>query len=287
MTDYYRALGLTKGASQEDIKRAYRKLAMQHHPDRGGDVSKFQEIEEAYRVLGDEKSRAQYDSKKNGHSDFSGLFQENHFGGGQWTDISDIFENFVRTNSARQRAQRKNRDLRISIDIPLPELLKPQKKIVKYTTSKNENSVIEIDIPVGVEEGTTIRYPNLGDNFFDSLPRGDLYVTIRHTNNDGFIKLNRSDVQVEAEIDCWDAMTGTQVTVRSLDGTEFLVKIPPGTQNGTKFNLKGQGLFTNVKDGIRGNLLVLLKIKIPIFSESDRIRIAEFKKNLTTGKDNA
>lgn len=283
MEDFYSILGVEKTASADEIKKSYRRLASQHHPDKGGDTAMFQKIEEAYRTLGDPQARAEYDqrgSRPQFHQhgfhgpDISDIFQNIHIHGGH-PDLEGFFGQFFRAQ--RPQEQRRNRDLRITINIPLTELLVPQKKVIRYATSKNEPSTVEIELPAGIEDGATIRYPGLGDNFFETLPRGDLYVNIHHSNCDKFIKVSPVDVAVEVKIDCWDAMLGTTTTVQGLDGAELAVKIPAGTQPGTKLCLRGQGLVVGANGNTRGNLFLHIHVSIPALKDELRPHVQAFR----------
>ena len=283
MEDYYSILGLTRTATADEIKQSYRRLASRHHPDKGGDTATFQKIEEAYRILGDERSRNEYDSRSQRtttHSyDFSNPFEHFHVninGGG--LDITEILSQFLRGQRPEFRTQKRNGDLRVNIDLSLTETLSVQQKVIHYTNGKNQTSAIEIQIPAGLEDGATIRYPEIGDNYFEALPRGDLYVNIRHVSDSGFNKIGRADVGIEYEIDCWDAMLGTTATVQALDGTVLSVRIPAGSQHGTKLCLKGQGLYHDQSLTSRGNLYVMLRVRIPALGEHARSRIEELKK---------
>ena len=181
MANAYETLGVPTGASEDEIKKAYRKLASQHHPDKGGDTAKFQEIQNAYETLSDPQKRAQHDNPNPfGHQGGDSHF-EFHFGGG---DPHDIFQQFFQHgfgghNPFQQRQQpRRNKDLRINLTINLQETLAEQKKTVSVQTTKGDRFNVDVNIPRGVSNGTTIKYTQMGDNMFDSLTRGDLYVII-------------------------------------------------------------------------------------------------------------
>jgi len=172
--DYYSILGVPKGASEADIKKAYRSLAMIHHPDRGGDQSKFQQIQEAYATLSDTGKRQQYDNPQ----PQGGGFQF-HFNSGD--PFADIFNQFGFSGgdpfAQHRQQQRRNKDLRIRINLSLRETLSDQQKTISVQTSTNERQTVNVQIPKGVTTGSSIKYPGLGDNMFNTLPRGDLYVT--------------------------------------------------------------------------------------------------------------
>lgn len=279
MTNAYDTLGVTKGASEEEIKRAYRKLAAKHHPDKGGDTAKFQEIQNAYDILSNPQRRAEHDTpnpfNQGFHQTGPGHF-EFHFGGG---GPNDIFEHIFGQGFShpfqqqQQRQPRRNKDLRISISIPLSSTLDPQKKTVSVQTTKNDRFTVDVNIPRGVSDGTTIKYSQLGDNFFDSLPRGDLYVIINVEGEDRF-QLHGHSLMTNLEITAIEAMLGAEKEIRGLDGKEFLIKIPEGCQYGMKFGLNGQGLY-QMNSNNRGDLIVNITITVPILTEEQKMHLKQ------------
>lgn len=267
MANAYETLGVPKGASEEEIKKAYRKLAGQHHPDRGGDTAKFQEIQQAYDTLSDPQKRHQHDNPNPFHSDPNGNHFEFHFGGGGPEDIFAHFFNqgFGGPNPFNQRHPRRNKDLRVQMSVTLSSTLQPQRKTISVQTTKGDRYNVDIDIPRGVTNGTTVKYSNMGDNMFESLTRGDLYVIIT-VQNDSHLEIQGIDLACTIEIDCIDAMLGTERVVRSIDGKDFAIKIPQGCQQGTKFGLQNQGLY-QMNTNVRGNLIVTIQLRTPMLSE--------------------
>lgn len=275
MANAYETLGVPKGASEAEIKKAYRKLAGQHHPDKGGDTAKFQEIQTAYETLSDPQKRAQHDNP-NPFSNFDngqGTHFEFHFGGG---NPHDIFEQIFRggtpfggANPFNQRGHhnpRRNKDLRVQITVNLSETLADQKKTISVQTTKGDRYNVDVNIPRGVSPGTTIKYSNMGDNMFDTLTRGDLYVII-NVNNDSGCEVHGINLVKRITIDAIDAMLGTEAIVRGLDGREFAVKIPQGCQNDMKFGLQGQGLY-QMNVNVRGDLVVVVEVTVPVLNEN-------------------
>lgn len=257
---HYDTLGISKTATPDEIKRAYRKLASQHHPDKGGDTAKFQEIEEAYRVLSDPTQRMQYDNPAS-----QGVkFNFNDFGNGVPPDMQDIFRNFgfnFGGSPFGHHGQRKNKDLRIELMLTLAETLDQQKRVVSIQTTKGTRETVSVDIPRGVNAGTQIKYPNLGDNFFESLPRGDLFVNIVVAPDPKY-QIRGIDLFSSVDIDCLDAIIGCSVEFTTLDDKTFSLTIPPGTQNGTKFKVGGLGLYA-MNQNFRGNLYLIANITVP------------------------
>jgi len=270
MADAYEILGVPRGASDADIKKAYRRLAGQHHPDKGGDTARFQEIQSAYETLSDPNKRAQHDNPSpfgpgfHGHP--GGGF-EFHFGGGGPEDIFQQFfsQGFGGNPFQRHQQPRRNKDLRVQLTISLADTLNPQKKTISVQTTKGDRYNVDVDIPRGINNGTTIKYTQMGDNMFDTLTRGDLYVII-NVENDNRFELHGINVITNLEINSIEAMTGVDKIVQGIDGKEYSVKIPQGCQYGTKFGLQGQGLF-QMNTMHRGDLIVNVVVKTPMLSD--------------------
>jgi DnaJ-class molecular chaperone len=270
--DYYSTLGVPKGASEDEIKKAYRKLAMQHHPDRGGDSTQFQKIQEAYATLGDTQKRQEYD-----HPQPQGGGFQFHFNSGD--PFADIFSQFGFPGGSdpfaqhRQQQQRRNKDLRIRIQLSLAETLKEQAKTVSIQTTSGERQTVNVQIPRGVTTGTSIKYPGLGDNMFNTLPRGDLYVTFV-VDEDPLYSISGMDLIYRLQISIIDAMLGTTADVPSLEGRVFNINIPAGVVPGTKLRIPNQGLYHLDHNGqIRGNLIVSVEITVPAANTPEQINL--------------
>ena len=272
MTNAYETLGVPKGASDEEIKRAYRKLAAKHHPDKaGGNTAKFQEIQSAYETLSDPQKRQQHDNPnpfgQGFHGSHPGGF-EFHFGGG---GPQDIFEQFFNQGFGgpnpfqRQHQARKNKDLRVHLSVSIASTLEAQRKTISVQTTKGNRFNVDIDIPRGINNGTTIKYSQLGDDLFDSLTRGDLYVII-NVQNDNRYEIQGINIISNLEIDSIDAILGCDKIVQGIDGKEYNIKIPQACQYSAKFGLQGQGLY-QMNSNVRGDLIVNVIIKTPTLTE--------------------
>lgn len=273
---HYATLGVEESATPEEIKKAYRKLASQHHPDKGGDVTRFQEIEQAYRILSDPSQKEQYDLERKG-----GGFRQFHFNTGdfQHDDISEIFKHFGFGGGGpfgfrhQAQQQKRNKDLRINIDLPLVTTLEEQSKTVSVQTTNGHRETVEVKIPRGVTTGTQIKYAGLGDNLFNTIPRGDLYVHFTVHPADGF-GVNGLDLYTETKVNCLLAITGGAFNVNGLDGKEYSITIAPGTQPGTKFRLPQQGLFA-LNSPQRGALYVEMNVFVPQTLTSEQLEIVK------------
>jgi len=289
--DYYKILGLDKKASQEDIKKAYRKLARKYHPDLNPSDQEankmFQQINEANEVLSDPEKRKKYDEYgehwKNAEqyeqakqsqgqrgsggpfqggatggytsNDFEG-FGDAHFGAG---GFSDFFESmFGGAGGARAGNSRKfkGQDYQAELQLSLKDA---------YTTHKQTLTVngknIRITIPAGIANGQIIKLSGQGAPGVNSGPNGDLYITFNIASDPQFKRLN-DDLYVTKELDLYTAVLGGEVTADTFDG-KVKLKVAPGTQNGTKVRLKNKGFPIYKKDGEFGNLFITYLIKIP------------------------
>lgn len=272
MANAYDILGVPKGASDEEIKKAYRKLASQHHPDKGGDTARFQEIQSAYETLSDPQKRQQHDNPNPFHSHFdsdTGGF-EFHFGNG---GPQDIFEHIFKAHgfgghpfNQRQQQPRRNKDLRVQLTVNLSDTLTDQRRTISVQTTKGDRYNVDVQIPRGISTGTTIKYSGLGDNMFDTLTRGDLYVII-NVNVNSDVEVHGINVIKRIQVDAIDAITGTDTIVQGVDSREFAVKIPPGCQHDMKFGLQGQGLY-QMNTSNRGDLIVIVEIVVPVLNEA-------------------
>ena len=281
--DYYEVLGVPRGASGDEIRKTYRKLARQYHPDvNPNDKSaeeKFKEINEAYEVLSDADKRKRYDElganwksgaeftpppgAQNGRVDFTGFGDA--FGGARGaSDFSDFFESlFGRRGSARSSADFRMppQDIEAEISLTLEEAHRGVKRNITLQSSGTDRlKSLEVTIPPGVREGTVIRLAGQGEPGTSGGPPGDLYLHVRIEPHPLFEIVGDADVQIEFPAAPWEAALGAQVNVPTLDGPVEM-KIPPGTQGGTRLRLRGQGL--NKRRGGRGDQYVKIKIVIP------------------------
>lgn len=268
---HYDTLGVSESADQDEIKKAYRKLANQHHPDKGGDTNRFQQIQSAYETLSDDNRRAQYDAERRGMGGFRFSVNGQEMGSGMPHEMEEMLRNFgfaFGHGFAHQgdpfnvfRQPRKNKDLQIELIVSLASTLQEQTKIINVKTSNGDTYPVEVKIPRGVRPSSTVKYSGLGDNFFASLPRGDLYVKVNIEANPEF-GVDNIDLHKNVDISCVQAMVGGTVVVTGLDGKRFDINVPAGTQPGTRFRLAEQGLYA-MNQNIRGNMLINVKITVP------------------------
>jgi DnaJ-class molecular chaperone len=257
--DYYSTLGLKRGASDEEIKKAYRSMAMKHHPDRGGDEKKFKEISQAYEFLSDPQKKqiidlggdpGQQQSFRNQGSPF-----EFHFG---TEDLNDLFGNF---GFGARGALRRNKTLSINVEISLEDVLNGKSINAEVGVPGGRKKIITIEIPGGIEHGQQIRYGGMGDNSIPDVRPGDLIVNVLISRHPSFRREGDSLI-FEKSISAWEAMLGTNLDIITLDRKNLSITIPPGTQPETVLSCRGEGL-PNVRTRQRGNLLVKVKVSIP------------------------
>jgi curved DNA-binding protein len=244
MQNHYQTLGVNKDANADEIKRAYRRLASQHHPDKGGDVAKFQEIEQAYRTLSDPQARAQYDNPGFGGQRFG-------HPGNQGFDFQSIFDVFgARFHHPHQQ---RTQQARMSLWITLVDVAQAGKKTISVGTQQGTMTV-EIEIPAGIDDGDTVQYPGIG-------PGGiDLLITFRIHPNPRWARQGAT-LTTDCSVDIWDLILGTDIQVQDILGAALSLNIPPRTQPGTIFRLRGRGLAQ--RSGVAGDLFVRIQATIP------------------------
>jgi curved DNA-binding protein len=258
MTDHYTTLGVNKQASSDEIKKAYRKLASQHHPDKGGNKEKFQEIQAAYAVLGDEGKRAEYDNPQpqwnNAGGGFGG-FEDilRNFGG-----FGDIFGN--RTHF--HQPQPRNRVLNLQTAVTLEEAFAGKDLVANIQLPSGRDQIINVKIPAGVNDGTVLRLREIGEDTHPNMPRGDVHLSVSVMPHSIFARQG-DDLVKEISIDAFDAMLGTNITVDTLDGKTLNITIKEGTQSGTILSAHGYGMPNMHNNNFKGRLLLPIKITIP------------------------
>lgn len=261
MKNHYQTLGVNQNASPEEIKRAYRKLAAQHHPDRGGDTQTFQEIQSAYDVLGDPQRRAEYDNPMMGGMQFG-------FGGAQPFNFDSIFDifgtRFQHGGFHQQRAQ-----ARMTLWITLADVARGGKQTVSVGTAQGTQA-IEIEIPLGINDGDTVQYPGLA-------PGGaDLIIQYRIHAHPGWQRQGPNLI-LDQSVSIWDCILGSEIVVRDLLQNQLTVTVPARTQPGTMMRLRGRGLAQ--RHGPAGDLFVRVQVNIPDEIDQDLLQMIQQKKS--------
>ena len=285
--NYYDVLGVQRDATQDDIKKAFRRLAAKYHPDAGGDEKKFAEVSEAYTVLSDEQKRREYDQMLlfGGipGADFGGSGGRGRGYGysgtaGSWQDIFDNISNgegafagfdfsqlFGGQGGPRQASTRpaKGGDLTMTIDVTAEEAFAGAQRKVTYTIpSTGERQTLTVKVPAGAVDGGKLRYRGRGEFGANGGERGDLVITTRVAEHPVF-KRDGADVRMELPISIWEASLGAEVDVPTPDGTTCRLKIPAGTQDGKTFRFRDLGAPNLKRQGVRGALFVTVRVKVP------------------------
>ena len=287
--DYYATLGVPRDATSDDIKKAFRKLARQHHPDvskdKVGAEAKFKEINEANEVLGDPEKRRKYDQlgsgwQDQGRSPFpgggrAGPSHEFNFGG---TGFSDFFEQYFSGGSrygfpeeaqaapqSRWARKRRGSDIEGDILVSLEEAMNGSVRAVSLQmtnekTGRPETHTFQVRIPAGVTNGKRIRVPGQGEPGSGGAEAGDLYLRVRHAAHPEF-QTDGADIYHDLEIAPWEAVLGADVTVPTLDGNVKL-RVPAGSENGNQLRVRGRGL-PKGKSGERGDFHAVLTVQLP------------------------
>jgi len=298
--DYYKTLGLSKGASQDDIRKAYRKLAREHHPDvnpgNEAAVRKFQQINEANEVLGDPDKRKKYDQYGKDWEHAEAFEKMKAQGGGQpfgqYTyaggspegmdegGFSDFFQSLFgggrfqgfgggMGGGGRQRAF-KGQDITANLELTLEDAYQTHKRTIEVNGKQ-----IRITIPAGVEDGQTIRLRGHGQPGAQGGPAGDLLLTFRFDPDDDVERL-KEDLYVHAHVDLFTALLGGDLEIKTFSGP-LRLKVKPGTQNGSKLRLKGKGYPVYKQEGSFGDLYVELLVDLPTqLSEAEHKLVQEW-----------
>ncbi len=291
--DYYETLGVGKGASESEIKKAYRKLAVKYHPDKTNGnkeaEEKFKKISEAYAVLSDKEKREQYDTYGSAgfHErysqedifrgfDLNDILRQFGFGGASFrpgggfrtTQGAGGFENFFTNagmgggcagNGCRPQPM-KGEDLTYEISVSLDDVLHGAEKTINLRQNGRDNN-ISVKIPKGIEAGKRLRLTGKGSVSPTGGSAGDLYLKINLAPHPVFTR-DGEDLHMEKRIPFTEACLGTTIEVETLDGKTFKVKVPAGVQQEAKLRIKGHGLPSG-PIGNRGDIYVKIAVQIP------------------------
>lgn len=288
--DYYKILGISKTASEADIKKAYRKLARKYHPDLNPNdkvaEKKFKEINEANEVLSHPENRKKYDQygenwqhaeefeKAKQQQQYKGSYAGS--GGYAEQDFSDFFEHMfggASSGASGRQVKFRGQDYNAELQLTLQDVYTTHKRTL---TVNNKN--IRITIPAGVENGQIIKIKGHGGQGVNGGPNGDLYIQFSILNQTNF-KRDKNNLYVDIDLDLYTAILGGELTIDTFDG-KVKLNIKPETQNGTKVKLKGKGFPKYKKEGQFGDLYVTYHVKIPTNLTAKEKELMNALKNL-------
>lgn len=281
--DYYQILGVSRAASDAEIKKAYRKMAAKYHPDKKtGDEAKFKEISEAYETLSDAEKRSMYDQfgsdyQNAGHGGFGG----GGFGG---ADFGDIFGDMFGQGGFggggfggghRQARPRKGEDQHVKVMLTLEEAINGAERTINVEVGHKDShsysydtKPIKVRVPAGVLQDQKIRVKEKGHQGFNGGPNGDVIIEINLQKHDDF-RVDGKDVYVDLPITPWEAALGAKVDIPTLKG-KVRMSIAAGTQSGSKMRIKGRGLGKEP-----GNQYVVVQIHTPPAETPEQIALYE------------
>lgn len=292
--DYYKTLGVSRNATTDEIKKAFRKLARKYHPDAGGDEAKFKEINEAYEVLSDDKKRSLYDqygtanenqipytwSNVGGSQGTTVNFDDLFGGASSWADILDSIRrgegafggnwDFSGANGysqaySQQQAKprpRKGQDMSVTLEVTFEEAFSgAQKRVTVRIPGRENKETFDVKIPAGAVDGGRLRFKGKGMPGENGGAAGDLLITTKIKPHPYFTR-EGADVRIDVPVTVAEASLGANVVVPAPDGTKVRVKVPAGTQSGTTLTIKGKGA-KRVKGSGTGDLKITVDVRVP------------------------
>jgi len=312
--DYYKTLGVPRDATKDQIRKAFRNLARKYHPDAGGSKEKFQEINEAYEVLSDDKKRKIYDAY--GTADESQIPHWGGFGGtgnpnvrtytvnmggdgsgadfSSWADILDSMRrgegafgtdwNFddifggvggMGGHATSTPRQTRGRDMKVTLNVSFDDAFHGCTKRVTVRVPNKPAMTLDVKVPAGAVDGGRLRYRGRGGEGENGGPSGDLLIET-HIMPDPVFSRSGADVHMDLPVTISEAALGARVTIPTPDGSKVRVRVPAGTQDGTELSLHGKGA-PNIKGSGRGDLIVHVRVKIPTdLNEKQKTALREF-----------
>lgn len=310
--DYYATLGVARDASDDDIKKAFRKLARQHHPDVAKDKKaaedKFKEINEAHEVLSDPEKRKKYDRLGANWNVPEGSYppqpryqggdmdQEFHFGG---TGFSDFFEQYFSGGTrygfpqdegggfgqahgppGKRRGSDIEGDILVTLEEAMHGTVRPiSLQTINRQTGQTETHTFQVRIPPGATDGRRIRVPGQGEPGRGGGAAGDLFLRVRHAAHPDYSS-HEADLLHDLDIAPWEAVLGAEVVVPTLDGS-IKLRIPAHAENGQKLRVRGRGL-PKGKTGERGDFYVVLHVQLPTTLREEERALWEKLRDIST-----
>lgn len=309
--DYYKTLGVPRDATDDQIKKAFRKLARTHHPDAGGDEAKFKELNEAYEVLSDKEKRELYDTYGTANPNeipqgWGGAQAGDPFGGGAYHtsstggfggfDWADIFDSMRHGEGAfggswnvggqaQQQRSMKGEDKTVTLNVSFKEAFEGAEKTIRVRLAgTDETSSFPIKVPAGANEGSRIRIKGKGGAGVNGGQPGDLLVKI-HIEDDPLFRRDKADVYMNLPVSIAEAALGTTVVAPTPGGKKIRVKVPAGTQDGKRLTVKGKGAPKRGKNATgNGDLHLVVKVQVPTELNDEQAKALEAFEQATTEK---
>jgi len=269
MTTHYETLGVAQNATTDEIRSAYRKLAMQWHPDRNQGnneaTAKFKEISAAYEILSDDNKRREYDFQQQNPQGFGPQVGGMHFnfGGHPFGGLDDfVSQIFGQHGFAGFRQPPRNRDVNLTMQVSLEDAYHGKQVPIQFSTPGGRKVELVIDIPKGIDAGTRIRYQGQGDHDNPSMPPGDLYINIQISDHAIFTRVEHT-LECVIKIDSITAILGSKHNISTINGSNITISIPAGTQPGTKLRVHGAGMPIRKNPTTYGDLIAKVEIVTP------------------------
>jgi len=262
--DYYDILGVSRTATDSEIRKAYKAKSMKHHPDRGGNEEEFKRVNEAYSTLKDPKKKAMYDQYGTADPQQAGFQQQGFDFSGNMGGFEDIFESFFGQRMdpfgrTRQR-QPRNKSLNLNYTINLNESYVGKQLYLEVPLPSGRKQTIDAFIPAGIESGQTLRLNGLGDDSIKGVPPGDIMLTVQVSKDPRF-RREGCDLYKTIELSVYELILGAKVEIEHFQKS-FVLNIPAGTQPETTFSMKGHGMPIVNAPGI-GTLYIKVKGTVP------------------------
>ena len=289
MANYYDILGVPRNASEKDLKDAFKKKAMQYHPDRGGNEEQFKQINEAYDVLKDPQKKSMYDQFGTANPQQRPRGQEYHFH--HDINVEDIFNQFFGGGQEQGGhpffgqgfGRPKNQNITIAADIELEDVVNGKTLFATYRLPNGREQTVNIDIPRGVRHGDVMNFRGMGVNeHFPGRQPGDLHVKIRIKKHPIY-DVDGLDLYITKNVDLIDLILGTNVKVDTIHGKKLNVTVPAGSNPGTTYSIHEQGL-PDQRTGVSGRLFVKVNGITPkVTSEKARERLRKIQNEANKG----
>ena len=255
--DYYQTLGVNRNSTPEELKQAYRKLAMKHHPDRGGNEAEFKKINEAYDVLSNAEKRSAYDNPQSSRP------WQQPFDQGDSFDFEDIMR-YARAAFNEKHARARNPDAITDVEITLSQVFTGTDMLVDVGYTREV-----IYINPGVKNGTKLRLKGKGPNRYKDMAPGDLIVRVNIEMPDN-TAIDGNNFFVKIDVNALEAIVGTTLDYKHPSGADLKITVPSGTQNNTKLRLKGYGVpDSNTRNN--GDMFVIVSVFIPNVTDPKHI----------------